>query len=49
VLITQKGLDFLKELDPKVAEHETFFSNNLNADEIITLNQLLEKYRNQIN
>ena len=49
VLITQKGLDFLKELDPKVAEHEAFFSNNLNADEIITLNQLLEKYRNQIN
>lgn len=49
VLITQKGLDFLKALDPKVAEHEAFFSNNLNSDEIITLNQLLEKYRNQIN
>lgn len=47
VLITQKGLNVLKELDPKVAEHEEFFSNNLNADEIILLNQLLEKYRNQ--
>lgn len=47
VLITNKGLDVLKELDPKVTEHEEFFSNNLNADEISQLNQLLEKYRNQ--
>jgi len=46
VLITQKGLDVLKELDPKVTAHEQFFSNNLNADEINQLNQLLEKYRN---
>lgn len=49
VSITQKGLDVLKELDPKVMEHEEAFSKNLNNDEIITLNQLLEKYRNQIN
>jgi len=47
VLITQKGLNVLKDLDPKVIEHEEFFSNNLNADEIIQLNHLLEKYRNQ--
>jgi DNA-binding MarR family transcriptional regulator len=47
VLITQKGLDVLNELDPKVSAHEEFFSKNLNADEIILLNQLLEKYRNQ--
>ena len=47
VSITQKGLNVLKELDPKITEHEAFFSNNLNADEIITLNHLLEKYRNQ--
>ena len=47
VLITQKGTDILKELDPKVNDHEQFFSKNLNADEIILLNQLLEKYRNQ--
>ena len=47
VLITHKGLNVLKELDPKVTDHEEFFSNNLNADEIILLNQLLEKYRNQ--
>lgn len=49
VLITQKGLDILFELDPMVIEHEEAFSKNLNNDEIITLNQLLEKYRNQIN
>jgi DNA-binding MarR family transcriptional regulator len=47
VTITQKGLDILKELDPKVIEHEQAFSKNLNENEIITLNQLLEKYRNQ--
>jgi DNA-binding MarR family transcriptional regulator len=47
VLITQKGLDVLKELDPKVIAHEQFFSKNLNTEEIIQLNQLLEKYRNQ--
>ena len=47
VLITQKGLDLLVELDPKVITHEQFFSNNLSAEEIVQLNQLLEKYRNQ--
>jgi DNA-binding MarR family transcriptional regulator len=47
VQITQKGLDVLKELDPKVIAHEQFFSKNLNEEEIISLNQLLEKYRNQ--
>jgi len=46
VLITQKGLDVLKELDPKISAHEQFFSKNLNALEIDQLNQLLEKYRN---
>lgn len=47
VLITQKGLDLLMELDPKVNAHEAFFSNNLSAEEQISLNQLLEKYRNK--
>jgi DNA-binding MarR family transcriptional regulator len=47
VLITQKGLDILNELDPKVINHEHFFSKNLNSDELEQLNQLLEKYRNQ--
>ena len=47
VLITQKGLDVLRELDPKVSAHEESFSKNLNPDEIELLSQLLEKYRNQ--
>ncbi len=47
VLITQKGLDLLMELDPKVNAHVVFFSNNLSAEEQILLNQLLEKYRNK--
>jgi len=47
VLITQKGLDILTELDPKVQEHENFFSKNLNTEELEQLNQLLEKFRNQ--
>lgn len=46
VAITQKGLDVLKELDPKVKDHEETFSRNLNEKEINLLNQLLEKYRN---
>ena len=45
VNITPKGLQLLEELDPKVIEHEQFFASNLNADELIQLNQLLEKYR----
>jgi DNA-binding MarR family transcriptional regulator len=45
VSITQKGLDLLNELNPKVKEHEEFFSKNLNEDELIQLNTLLEKYR----
>jgi DNA-binding MarR family transcriptional regulator len=45
VLITQKGLDLLTELDPKVTEHEEVFSKNLNDEELIQLNTLLEKYR----
>lgn len=47
VLITQKGLAVLKDLDPKVIDHEQSFSQNLNADEIVQLNHLLEKYRNK--
>ena len=47
VLVTQKGLDILKQLDPKVNSHELLLSNNLNLDEIEKLNQLLEKYRNK--
>jgi DNA-binding MarR family transcriptional regulator len=45
VLITQKGLDLLIELDPKVKEHEESFAENLNTEELEQLNTLLEKYR----
>lgn len=46
VLITQKGLAVLAELDPKVIEHENKFANNLTESELEQLNTLLEKYRN---
>ena len=45
VQITEKGLDLLNELDPKVLENEKIFSNNLSKDELELLNTLLEKYR----
>ena len=45
VLITQKGLDVLTELDPKVDHHEQLFANNLTEIELQQLNNLLEKYR----
>ena len=48
VLITPKGLDILTHLDPKIKEHENSFSKNLNSEELELLNQLLEKYRNQL-
>ncbi len=46
VLITQKGLDILTELEPEVNSHEQLFASNLNSEELIQLNTLLEKYRN---
>ncbi|MFL9829257.1 MarR family winged helix-turn-helix transcriptional regulator [Flavobacterium sp. ARAG 55.4] len=46
VLITQKGLNVLAELDPKVIEHENALTNNLTIEELEQLNNLLEKYRN---
>ena len=49
VLITQKGLDLLLELEPKVNQHEQLFAANLNMEELIQLNTLLEKYRNPKN
>jgi DNA-binding MarR family transcriptional regulator len=45
VMITQKGLDVLNELDPFVLEHEQLFANNLTQSELGQLNTLLEKYR----
>ncbi len=46
VLITEKGLELLEELDPKVLENEKLFAENLNQKELVELNTLLEKYRN---
>ncbi|GAA4048902.1 MarR family transcriptional regulator [Flavobacterium chungnamense] len=46
VLITEKGLKLLEELDPKVLENEKLFAANLNQKELVELNTLLEKYRN---
>jgi DNA-binding MarR family transcriptional regulator len=46
VAITQKGLDVLSDLEPKVVIHENYFSKNLNTEELEKLNELLEKYRN---
>lgn len=45
VLITAKGLALLEEVDPKVEQFETVFIQNLNTQEIETLNALLEKIR----
>ena len=46
VQITQKGLDLLDQLDPKVIQYENSFSNNLSPEELAKLNLLLEKFRN---
>lgn len=45
VQITDKGLNLLAELDPKVDHHESLFVQNLNTEELQTLNNLLEKFR----
>lgn len=45
ILITEKGLNLLTELDPLLNAHEEKFSNNLTPTELEQLNTLLEKYR----
>jgi DNA-binding MarR family transcriptional regulator len=45
VLITDKGLALLEELDPLVLTHEQLFAQNLSKEEIVQLNDLLEKFR----
>jgi len=45
VLITEKGLDILKELDPKVDNYEQNIVANLSSSELEQLNDLLEKIR----
>ncbi|TRW23952.1 MarR family transcriptional regulator [Flavobacterium zepuense] len=45
ITVTQRGLDLLTEIDPKVEENETRFANNLTLAEQEQLVYLLEKYR----
>ncbi len=45
VTITEKGLELLEELDPKVDHHEQLFAQNLTMEEQELLNDLLERYR----
>ncbi len=45
VAITDRGLQLLLELDPKVIEYEQLFAANLHEEEMVQLNTLLEKYR----
>lgn len=45
ITITEKGLQLLTELDPKIEAHEFLFANNLTKQELENLNELLEKYR----
>lgn len=49
VLITEKGLKLLAELDPKIIENEDYFCDNLTIKELEQLNFLLEKLRNNTN
>lgn len=46
VTITEKGLKTLEILDPIVIEFENLYTKNLTQEELETLNQLLEKFRN---
>lgn len=45
IAITEKGLDLLTEVNPKVDRHESIFAQNLDAEELEQLNILLEKLR----
>ncbi len=45
VLITNKGIELLNEINPKVEEFESNWVEKLNTDELQTLNNLLEKLR----
>lgn len=45
ILITNKGLELLKEIDPIVEKAENSMVENLETNEIHVLNDLLEKFR----
>ena len=46
LLVPPQGLEFLKEIDPLVAEAETDITSPLSEEELKTLNNLLTKLRN---
>ncbi len=46
VMITQKGLDILTQIDPKVEQCEQSIASNFTEIELHTLNHLLDKIRN---
>lgn len=45
VSITALGNDLLSILDPKIENYEQGFASNLTENELVLLNELLEKYR----
>ncbi len=45
IAITNKGIDFLKEIDPLIDSLEKSIIKNLKKEELLTLNEILEKTR----
>ena len=48
IMITEKGLALLEELDPKIEAHENGYAKNLSKEELENLNLLLEKFRGEL-
>jgi DNA-binding MarR family transcriptional regulator len=48
ILITKKGIELLKKLDPIVIKHNKENTKNLSNIELKTLNSLLDKLRNDV-
>lgn len=46
ILITKNGLELLQQLDPIIDNLEIDFAQHINEEELITLNEKLEKLRN---
>lgn len=47
IVITEEGLDVLKELDPITEDNNTNILKNLSEDQLVLLNQLLDTLRTQ--
>ncbi|MCW5520728.1 MarR family transcriptional regulator [Aureitalea sp. L0-47] len=45
IIITQRGLDVLKELDPITEDNNSMILKNLSEDQLVLLNQLLDTLR----